>query len=350
MKKYQFKIIVRVISLVTFFSCEPERDITVEYLLENYNLYQLEELMNFKQDTLKTKEFIHDKKTREIIKQVELETLMLAIKTLYGPDNRIEFYQEKDENKIKNSRGVVALVREDKLSYINGKVKLNTACRFDDNNNLCSGENFELQPVVGFCSGFAIEKNIIVTAGHCVYNDQDLSSIRFVFDFKATGENIINTEIDDSLVYSGKRVIAREYRGDYDFAIIEIEGEIPENRRTLILNKENKIRDNENVYVIGHPAGLPLKIADNSYVRYNDNDFYFTANLDTYGGNSGSPVINSKTHEVEGILVRGEPDFILGDSGRCNISNVCPNTGCRGEDVSRVSQFKQHIDNFLIFN
>ena len=39
------------------------------------------------------------------------------------------------------------------------------------------------------------------------------------------------------------------------------------------------------------------------------NLYYFTANLDTYRGNSGSPVFNAITHKVEGVLVRGEQDF-----------------------------------------
>ncbi len=42
------------------------------------------------------------------------------------------------------------------------------------------------------------------------------------------------------------------------------------------------------------------------------------ANLDTYGGNSGSPVFNE-------------------------VSNVCPTTGCRGEDVTRTTEFADSV-------
>jgi hypothetical protein len=61
------------------------------------------------------------------------------------------------------------------------------------------------------------------------------------------------------------------------------------------------------------------------------------ANLDTYGGNSGSPVFNATNHQVEGILVRGENDFVT--NGSCYVSLVCPTTGCRGEDVTRCSEW-----------
>jgi hypothetical protein len=81
---------------------------------------------------------------------------------------------------------------------------------------------------------------------------------------------------------------------------------------------------------------LPTKFADGAAVRNNQPDAFFVANLDTYGGNSGSPVFNSDTHEVEGILVRGDADFV--QHGNCQVSLVCPTTGCRGEDCTRIAE------------
>src|SRR6185295_6557109 len=89
------------------------------------------------------------------------------------------------------------------------------------------------------------------------------------------------------------------------------------------------------IIVIGHPAGLPTKVAGGAAVRDEKPAGYFTANLDTYGGNSGSAVFNAVTGLVEGILVRGENDYVW--KGSCRVSNVCTNEGCRGEDVTKVS-------------
>jgi hypothetical protein len=72
-------------------------------------------------------------------------------------------------------------------------------------------------------------------------------------------------------------------------------------------------------------------------VRNNAPAAFFVANLDTYGGNSGSPVFNSNTREVEGVLVRGETDFAT--QGGCQVSLVCPTSGCRGEDCTRTTEF-----------
>jgi len=41
--------------------------------------------------------------------------------------------------------------------------------------------------------------------------------------------------------------------------------------------------------------------------------------------------------EVEGILVRGENDYIYDTKQGCYKSNVCPMNGCRGEDVTKIT-------------
>ncbi|MFN8369647.1 MAG: S46 family peptidase [Bacteriovoracaceae bacterium] len=87
--------------------------------------------------------------------------------------------------------------------------------------------------------------------------------------------------------------------------------------------------------------GLPTKISDGANVRTNNNPKYFVANLDTYGGNSGSAVFNTKTGEVEGILVRGENDYVYDSAQGCRVSNKCTNAGCRGEDVTRITNIKE---------
>jgi hypothetical protein len=88
-----------------------------------------------------------------------------------------------------------------------------------------------------------------------------------------------------------------------------------------------------------------VKIADGASVR-EVKGTHLVANLNTYGGNSGSAVINSETFEVEGILVRGETDFAW--QGDCNVSLVCPTSGCRGEDCTRTTEFANLIGTKLI--
>lgn len=97
------------------------------------------------------------------------------------------------------------------------------------------------------------------------------------------------------------------------------------------------------MFVIGHPCGLPQKYAPGAKVRDNTPVPFFVANLDTYGGNSGSSVFNAGNGTVEGILVRGANDFI--SNGQCYVSLVCPTTGCRGEDVTRATVWSGKLPN-----
>ena len=101
--------------------------------------------------------------------------------------------------------------------------------------------------------------------------------------------------------------------------------------------------------VIGHPWGLPSKIAEGGKVLFSDQPQYFTTNLDTFQGNSGSAVFNSSSGVVEGILVRGRSDALMtfGEAeGVCRTVNVCNEDGStcavkdedsKGEDVSRIT-------------
>ena len=66
--------------------------------------------------------------------------------------------------------------------------------------------------------------------------------------------------------------------------------------------------------LIGHPAGLPLKIASGGkFLSFQENTF--RSDLDAYGGNSGSPIFNTRSLArgellVEGILQGGSDDYV----------------------------------------
>ena len=102
--------------------------------------------------------------------------------------------------------------------------------------------------------------------------------------------------------------------------------------------------------VVGHPAGLPVTISDGAAVQRHRPTF-FSADLDTYQGNSGSPVFNSDRLRsgdlfVEGILVRGESDFE--QETPCLISRRCPLfSSCRGEDVTYSSLLEPALRRLL---
>ncbi|MDA1013172.1 MAG: serine protease [Planctomycetota bacterium] len=173
-------------------------------------------------------------------------------------------------------------------------------------------------------------------------NNNTLASVRFVFGFRLRADGSVVTTVPSGNVFRGAGLIDHALNGPSrsDFAVVRLDR--PAVGHPIVrVRRSLKIANQQAVYVIGHPSGLPLKHADGANVRDNDPGAFFSANLDTYGGNSGSPVFNSETNLVEGILVRGDTDFVT-ENG-CRVSNVCPINGCGGEDVTRTSEFVKHV-------
>jgi V8-like Glu-specific endopeptidase len=144
-------------------------------------------------------------------------------------------------------------------------------------------------------------------------------------------------------IYSGQSVIAfspSDEQGGDDWALVRLDRRVP-NHRVARLRRTGKVAQGQRLHVIGFPNGLPLKFAGNAQVRDNDPAAYFVADLDGFNGNSGSPVFNSDTHEVEGLFVRNGPDFEL--VGPCKRTFLCSGMGCVLPDCTRVTLFAQHV-------
>ncbi|MGP1387954.1 MAG: trypsin-like serine peptidase [Thainema sp.] len=261
-------------------------------------------------------------------------------KVIYGTDNRQEIYDLTDPALITDADSVVALVEASSITDNgNGTSTLN-GTQFSTRYHLCPSEPFGKQPVVAFCTGFLVDPSIVATAAHCV-QESSLSTVRFVFGFEMENETTAETTISNREIYQGIRILGRQIGLEgTDWALVQLDRPVL-NHPFVRIRRTAKVADNSSVHVIGHPCGLPKKCAGDAVVRDNSAARYFAANLDTYGGNSGSPVFNSVTHEVEGILVRGETDFVR--SGTCYVSNICPADGCRGEDCTRTTEFDELV-------
>ncbi len=259
-------------------------------------------------------------------------------KVVYGVDDRKDLYQVDDTAIVHNAEGVTCLFRTSGVRDNGDGTSTLQVGVFGQVNSLCPGEPFFNQPVGAFCTGFLVAPDVIATAGHCV-NEANATTVRFVFGFRMVDASTPQVRIPNRDIYAGKEVIARKLaQEDTDWCLVRLDRPV-DDRKILALRRSGKVADHEDVYVIGHPSGLPAKFADGAQIRTNTQGAFFTANLDTYGGNSGSPVFNNVSHEVEGILVRGATDFV--PVGMCMVSAVCPVNGCQGEDCTRVTEFTE---------
>lgn len=265
-------------------------------------------------------------------------------KVIYGTDDRIDVYREGNAARVSWAASTCAIVYASDLTHEgDGTYTLDTYAYTVYGVGACAGEPFGTQPTAAFCSGFMVGTDLIATAGHCV-SASELPQIRFLFGFDMRNASDPVLSFSGGQVYTGVEVVHHGGTGEYDHAIVRMDRAITApGAKSLELRRTGSLAANETVGVIGHPSGLPKKIAfgANTVVRDNSAAGYFVANLDTYGGNSGSPVFNAVSGAVEGILVRGDQDFVY--ESTCFRSNTCSNAGGAGEEVTKSSVFASYV-------
>ncbi len=272
-------------------------------------------------------------------------------KIIYGDDDRKDIYEVNNPERRKWAAATCALVfASDLTDNGNGTYNLATYAYEiinPDNGQSyppCTGERFANQPAVAFCSGFKVDKDIITTAGHCI-SEFELPSVRFVFGFDMTSATTPVLTFNADQIYMGTDIIGRgdPYVSDYDYAVVRVDREITV-AESLPLRKEGTIELGTKIGVIGHPSGLPKKSAfgENTTVYDNSYKIYFYANLDACGGNSGSPVFNTTTGDVEGILVHGPYDSFEFEAN-CFRSLVVPNATWPWVGVTKSTIFARWV-------
>jgi len=279
-----------------------------------------------------------------------------SAKSIYGSDDRLDYYQG-DAGMQALSNSVVSLWKAEDVTVAGGKASLNVM-DFGTALSLCPGEKFSEQPLGAFCSGTLVGEDVIMTAGHCITDEKSCAATKLVFGFALKKAGQYPDSVPAGDVYGCKSIIKRDldtgnggfvsnlvsiYNGGPgpDFALIKLDRKVT-GRKPLPIHKGAKPAKGDQLFVIGHPVGLPLKIAGSAKVRDAAPTYFFKADLDTFGGNSGSAVFNAGTKLIEGILVRGDTDFVVSPAG-CRVSSVVPQDGGRGEAVNKISVVEKYI-------
>jgi len=266
------------------------------------------------------------------------------VSVIYGPDDRQDTYQVSDERLKSLASSTVGLFKAYQISEdTKTKVSSLQTSNFGESYDLCPDEPYRDQPSGAFCSGSLVGPDLIATAGHCITSEDVCKSTKFVFGFSISKEGTDPTKVSSNEVYGCQKLLGREQVGTgADYAVIKLD-RVVKNHTALKINRSGMIAKDTPLVVIGHPCGLPTKISGGAKVRSTGSSGFFVANLDTYGGNSGSAVFNAVTGQIEGILVRGETDFVYNSTKGCRESNRVPDDGGRGEDVTSISEAAAHI-------
>ncbi|MCP4147247.1 MAG: S1 family peptidase [bacterium] len=240
---------------------------------------------------------------------------------------RRDFYAIPDE-KIKANAGSVAAIcmRHNLDSMGNGDWELKVK-DYSRLYNLCRKEPFNAQRVLAgpMCTGFLVKEDVVATAAHFA-NRKNVTELRIVFGFRMTGRTRAKTILSGENIYRGVEIIDRKHdkKGTgTDWALIKLDRKV-EGWPVVRMSGE-RLPGESSLYVMGYPVGLPLKYAKGLKVA-DVSGACFSAYLDVYSGNSGSPVFRSDTHEVVGMISRVDN----GDyrwTGHCYISMRYPPTG-----------------------
>ncbi|NHA03491.1 trypsin-like peptidase domain-containing protein [Mucilaginibacter sp. HC2] len=233
-----------------------------------------------------------------------------------------------------NARSVAIVVDRSRLIKVSsGYYQIDASRSLGAIYQLCPGEAFKDQPVLGTGTAMVTGKMEMLTASHVFAGSLSNYAVVFGFEiYNKTGglKQLISTDS----VFFPKKIMRSS--AELDISMFSVDRELP--APPLVWSTVVNPRLSDQVYMIGHPYGLPKKVSANASIVANNELAFFYTSLDAFEGNSGSPVFDLNNNQVIGILVGGETDFIW--NGTCNVSNICSIPYCPGEKVVRITAIR----------
>ncbi|MBW2699736.1 MAG: trypsin-like peptidase domain-containing protein [Deltaproteobacteria bacterium] len=273
---------------------------------------------------------------------------------VYGDDNRVDVYEHPDPIWAQAALNQTVAIMDEWVLILDDPDNIEVWAAFlQQAADLCLDQIWLDQLSAADCSGTLIDTDLVLTAGHCVSGSTVFTTMRFVFNYAMADADALNTITSDD-VYSCVEVLVLEETEELDYAIVRLDRPVVGRSPAVLETSSMPLAEGTELVVMGCPTGLPIKIADEGFVRDGrpGSMDYFVSNLDTFSGNSGSGVYRADTRTLVGILVRGDVDYIYDGVDMCSRVHECPMDGCRGEEATyafvAVEDFCDTVGNSVI--
>lgn len=231
-------------------------------------------------------------------------------------------------------RATVAIVENDKL-FAKDILSLS------DYYNFCTSKDFLQEKLWSNCSGTLIDKDIVLTASHCIQRDTGCQDKSYVFDYN-TNDSIVDIQNNPQRIYKCKKILAWSQsipqKQLVDYAIIQLDRPVLD-REPIELSTKTLTQE-QDILAFGHPLGLPMKIS-RGFVHAEDAEKnlatplqpFYHVSMNTHPGLSGGGVYDAD-YNLLGILVRGDAN--IERDGRCQRIRPCEKGDCPWAEVQKL--------------
>lgn len=259
----------------------------------------------------------------------------LGVDAIYGLDNRVDGSAITEKNLIQLKSAIGLMVSKDQVEtgLLTSKIK---ATPMTESVNACKDVRYSNELTIQSCTAFLIAPDLMATAGHCIQEAIDCENKIIAFDVNEASQKGDHYKVLNSNIFECQEVVAQSFNDSGDYSVFRLKKK--PRRASLQLRTKGELTAKEKVLMLGHPLGQPLKLSPAVSPTDLTNPLLFKAPLNSFVGNSGSPVINARTLKVEGILVNGAEDFLLDEINQCYRFQVHEVKAGTGEGVSRISE------------
>jgi V8-like Glu-specific endopeptidase len=268
---------------------------------------------------------------------------------IFDQDTRQDLYEVRDPAVLTLARSTIAIFSKDWISdylkdpkiildsstgdyRVGGHLLKDFTGINPTGNKLCSTERFVHQYSDAHCSGALIAEDIILTAGHCIKNQEACKDSRIIFGYDAESPTDAGkARFPARDVYLCKEIIhtaTPEWGGPRttDFSIVRLDRPVV-GRPPLAVDLNPDYRVGQDLFTIGHPAGTPTKFSSGKtlYVDQSTDGSIppmLHTTITAFAGKSGGPVFDQKTLKIVGVIQGGSADFELAPDQSCLVSKV----------------------------